>query len=363
MNFKELQNNFKIRYNTNIPPKCTFVGKPLFLLGDVICNFDFPSLSTALSVGTALAFDISADNSNHIQENNNNLCYSCKSGNGSGYHTENYSKTIFKTIDKLESDFNISFSGLNMLFSHTAAQRQFHNFLAPLLSALYLTFLPDTPLSSFIPVFSSDLSPREINGIFTSLISYQNSCILINSISDYNQYIFPMESKKIIIIKISEKKHYLSAEIKNALNSYHKYLSANGLNYDLNYNILNSGIPLTEKEKKLLCFTLNEEKRIKKHPKISDFAEFYNIINQSSEELLDLLNDSSFNTLTGIISNHTSAFRPMPEDASIYCIIDNNAVDEFIGFCEKEYEKKAGYKPTFYICDTITSGISKGIIH
>jgi len=220
MNFKELQNNFKIRYNTNIPPKCTFVGKPLFLLGDVICNFDFPSLSTALSVGTALAFDISADNSNHIQENNNNLCYSCKSGNGSGYHTENYSKTIFKTIDKLESDFNISFSGLNMLFSHTAAQRQFHNFLAPLLSALYLTFLPDTPLSSFIPVFSSDLSPREINGIFTSLISYQNSCILINSISDYNQYIFPMESKKIIIIKISEKKHYLSAEIKNALNSY-----------------------------------------------------------------------------------------------------------------------------------------------
>lgn len=360
MIFQKLQNDFKIRYFSDKTPACAFAGYPLFLLGDI--NIGYSSLSTALSAGTAIAFETTNNNTFSVQRNNDNTLFSCEINDLLSCHEDNFPETIFKIIGKLSASADIKFTGADMLFLHNTQDSHFHNYKSALLTMLFSLFFPGKPIEELIcSVQNMQYSEKETRSVLTSLCSYQNSCIITRN-RTYKQYPLPLYDKKIIIAKLSEKNPHICQTLKNALHSYKKYAVENNQSPELNSDLLYSDIPLTAKEKKILFFALNEEKRIKNYTNISDFGGFSSIINSSAEEMLDFLDCRPFSLLCKIFSNYTSAFRPMPEDMSVYCIIYNDMVDSFIASCAKEFEKKAGYKPTFFICDTASSGLGFGIM-
>ena len=363
MNFKELQNNFKIRYNTKSSPQCVFTGYPLFLLGDITYNCENYALITSLSSGTALAFNISSSNTFSVQKTTDNFLYTCNSNELSDYHQENYAKEIFNLISPLYRDLNIS--GLNMLFSYDINQQFFQIHSAPILSALSCFMTEKKTSSQLIHVLQTlKFPPKNYASLLSSIDSIKNSCVLIDgNVYNYNHFLFPMSDKKIIIIKNEEKNQHISLNMNKAYSSYMKYTAINNSLPSLESDI--STIPLQSKEIRLLSFLLNEKKRINKYPYIKTLADLCNIISESSHELLSLTSSSNIQILADVISETKIplTFRPLLDESAFYCIVYNDDVDSINKLCEKNYEKKAGYKPTFYICDSKTGGLNFGIIH
>lgn len=367
MNFKNLQNDFKTIYNTNITVPCTFSGTSLFLLGDVTCDCGGSSLITSLSSGTSLALNTHKKDSIYsIQQTRENLVFTCKADKLSLYHENNYAKPLFHIIDRLISYFNINLTGADLLFENNTIDKPFHNYSGPLVSAFMLLFTPQKHVSDILSALSdSILSKKDTLSLLASLISKECHCIAADGDTfNYHSYLLPVSGKKIIIIKTDIKKQHMSVNIKNAYKNLQKYIPDIHFFSQVNEDVLVSDNPLSKKEIKMLCFMLNEEKRIRKYPNISGFDDLCGIIKESCYELLEISESPQLSLLIDILSSITDAkaFRPLSDNSSVYCIVNNEAVDDFTLRFEKEFEKKAGYKPTFYICDTITSGIERGII-
>ena len=363
MNFKELQNDFKVRYNKKSSPQCVFTGYPLFLLGDITYDCENHAILTSLSSGTALAYDKSSNNTFSVQKTTDNYLYTCPANSTSHYHKENYAKKIFNIISSFYPDLNIS--GLNMLFSYDIQHESFQIHSTPLLTVLsHFMIEKKSPSQIIHSIQNLKFSPKEYAKILASIDSLKNSCIIINkNIYNYKHLPFPMHDKKIIIIKTKERKQYMSLHMNNAYSDYLKFAAMNNSASSLESDI--STLPLPDKEINLLLFLLNEKKRINKYPHITSFDDLCNIISESSQELINLTNSSDIKILNDIItSTHLPlTSRPLLDDSAFYCIVYDNDIDSFIQICEKNYEKKAGYKPTFYICDTITGGLNLGITH
>lgn len=367
MNFQNLQNNFKTVYNNTRTVPCFFAGTPLFLLGDITAGCGSSSLITALSSGTALAIDINTQKKIFsIQQTQENLAFTCRLNKLSSYNEKNYAKPLFHIISKLNTYFKLNLTAADLLFEHNTIDTFFHNCSASLISALFLLFEKNDNPVDILSVLSEEFSDYELRAILSTLVLKKGNCVMINDDNLlYKQYTLPISFSKIVIIKTDIKKQYMTVKMKNAYNSLKKYLEANNLPVNINGELTYDDMPLTENEVRLLRFMNNEEKRIGKYPAITGFDEFCGIINSSCKELLEISANSPLLILAETISatKCVSAFRPLADNSSVYCIVNDRQVDEFITVCEREYEKKAGYKPTFYICDTVSSGIEHGIIH
>ncbi len=110
-----------------------------------------------------------------------------------------------------------------------------------------------------------------------------------------------------------------------------------------------------EEDNEISAFILNEQNRIRSIENERHITSVFEAIKESSGELFSLISCDKLQTIANILA-HTPqalAYRPIWDCSSIYIIADELSVDELIKKVESEYEKKAGKKPTFAICDII----------
>ena len=361
MNFKNLQDDFKTRYNTNANVPCVFSCTPLFLLGDITCSCGGHSLLTGLSAGTALAINTHIQkNIFSIQTSGENTMFTCTSDELSKYHENNFAKQLFHILSRLISHISPELSGADMLFEHNTAAAEFQNPSGALISAAALLFAPEKkPLDIISAAALCEYTKMDLVKLIVSLTSEQGHCVLTDSNSmSYQRYKLPAEGKKFIIITTDIKKHPVSLYMQNAYKELKKNIPELLYPSQITKDMLNSNSSLKESDVKLLCFMLNEENRIEKYPHISGFDDICRMINESGREMVEIINDSVLSLLFEILSKSAAlAYRPTANASGAYCIVCDEKVDDFIKETTSEYEKKAGYKPAFYICDTAASGI------
>lgn len=342
MNFKNLQDDFLVRYNTKTKPYCTFSGTPLFLMGDLLFSDCGHSLITALSSGTALA--VSHEGTDYsIQQTLENTVFSCAGKKLTLYNEKNYATPIFHTIAHLNSHFKINPDGMKLLFEHNTISKGFHNYLAPLISAFMLLFSNSSPVDVLTALSSMKFTKKEYFSILATISLSKGHIILSDNLSLLaKDYIFPLLGTKIVIIKTNTKPKRIYTDFSTDADPD----------------------DLSKEQQRILSFFIKEEERILKYPAIKDFSEFHNLINESGEDLLSLIDVPAISLLAEV-TRKTSALslRPIANSSSIYAIVSDEDIDDFVNFTEGEYEKKAGYKPTFYITDTTDSGIKSGLIH
>ncbi len=363
MNFKDLKSNFNIRYNTNADVPCFFAGTPLFLLGDVTSS-NSSSLLTVLSTGTAVAINTHASkNIFSIQNTSENITYTCAGNELSKYHENNYANPLFNFISKIMPYLPQKLASADMLFLDNTLKSQFTNPIGALCSAIYLLYFPEREIKDFLGYFNYG-EPETAAKLTAALVLGKEQCLVhTGHYENYKKYRLPISNKKIIIILTDGKNQFISQGMDNAFNKLQKEHPEITISTELADDIIMNENSLNDKEKDFLCFMLNEENRIKKYPKISNYEEFCNIINESAKEFLKIANSPDLDLLANVLSNNPKchAFRPVQNLPGIYCIVPNVDVDAFIEKTVSEYEKKAGYKPAFYVCDTASSGIEHGI--
>ena len=364
MNFQKIQDYFKIRFNSSEDISCFFSGTPFFLLGDITCNCSKHSLMTTLSSGTGLAINThKKDNIFSIQSSQKNISYSCEKHKLLNYHEDDFSKKLFNMLGEIIPNLKEEISGCDMLFFDNTIDNFFHSHKEVLLSAISLLFFPEqTPAEIISKISPSDFSKKDKLKLLAALSGRENHCIITdNSKMIYKSYRIPLINKKIIFIKTDIKNQYLSSKMTNVCKVFE---SKSIQNTPLSKDILFSDFSLNKEDIDFLCFMSNEEKRIEKYPNISNFNDFCKIINESGSELIKLCNNSELDLLYSIATKnpYLLAIRPSYNISFVYSIVSDNNVDKFIETFETEYEKKAGYKPTFFICDTVTSGIERGIL-
>ena len=342
MNFKNLQDNFLVRYNTKTKPYCTFSGTPLFLLGDNSFPDCGHSLISAISAGTALSISFEGTDFS-IQQTHDNTVFSAEKKNLLTYSEKNYAAPIFHLISYLNSHFKNDSDGLRLLYDHNTNSRGFYNYLAPLISLFLLLFPGHTPVDALTALSPMNLSKKEYFSLLASTSQSKGHITLANNLSLLTKdYLLPRDAVKIVIIKTDSK-------LKRILTDFSPMSDAD---------------ELSKEQQRILSFFIKEEERVLKYPEIKDISGFHKLINESGEDLLSLI-DMPVISLLIDITRKTPALssRPIANSSSIYAIVPDGEVDNFIKYTEKEYEKKAGYKPTFYITDTVASGIKSGLIH
>ena len=364
MKFQKLQDYFKIRFNSTKNVPCFFSGTPFFLLGDITCNCSKHSLMTTLSSGTALAIDThKKDNVFSIQTSRENTSFSCEKKKLLNYHEDNSLKKLFNILGLILPHLKEEISGADMLFSDNTIDSFFNSRKEVLFTAFSLLFFPEkTPSEIISKISSPDFSKKNTLKLLAALSGREKHCIITdNSLISYKPYRIPLMDKKIIIIKTDIKNQEFGAKMTKA---FREFQSKNNKNMDISKDMLYSDFSLNEENIDFLCFMLNEEKRIEKYPKISNFNDFCEIINESGREFIELCKNSELDLLYNIAAKSPDilALRPTENISFIYSIVEDANVDRFIEDFDREYEKKAGYKPTFFICDTATSGIERGIL-
>ena len=365
MNFKNLQDNFKIRYKTESDVSCVFCGTPLYILGGMAKECETSGILTTLSAGTAAAIGTDCKkNTFSLQECRQNTIFTCSSAGLGTYSEDNYAAPLFRTLYRLISKLRLPLSGADILFANNAADKMFYNEKAALLCFAALSCGKKEEILKFI--FPDDFFCNDALELATALTLTPGHCIVgKNCDSEYKKYIFPVSGKKIIIIKTDIKNRRLPMIADAAYKNFCKNNPEISSPSQLSAENIASDNSLKDLDKKLLTFLMNEEIRISKYEKASSFTDIAELINSSAYEFSKIVSDSDLFVLLEILEKDTPAltFRPLKDNSSVYCIVDDENTDELITKCEKEYEKKAGYKPTFYICDTAASGIARGIIH
>lgn len=342
MNFKNLQDDFFIRYNTNSTPYCLFSGTPLYILGDLSFPDFGHSLITAISTGTALLTDFEGSDFS-IQQTDDNTIFSCSKNNLDLYKEKNYATKIFQAIDCLNSYSPNPPKCARLLYHHNTKIKSFHNYLAPLISLYMLIYKESSPERILTALSPLKLLRKEYLSLLATLTLNKGHIKLSNNLSlSEKDYLFPIDGNKIIIIKTDAKPKKIFTDFSPTADPE----------------------SLTKEQQKILSFFIKEEDLILKYPGISNFSEFYNLINESSEDLRSIIDSTELSILLEITEKTSAlASRAILNSSSIYSIVPDCDIDDFIKYTEKEYEKKAGYKPTFYITDTINSGIKSEIIH
>lgn len=342
MNFKNLQDDFSVRYNTKTKPYCTFSGTPLFLLGDISFSDCGHSLISAISAGTALSISFEGTDFS-IQQTHDNTVFSSEKKNLLTYSEKNYATPIFHAISYLNSHFKNDSEGLMLLYEHNTNSKGFYNYLSPLISAFLLLFPGYTLTDALTALSSLNLSKKEYFSLLTTLSQSKGHITLADNLSLLTKnYLLPLDDSKIVIIKTDSKPKKIFTD----------------------FSPVADPDELSKEQRRILSFFIKEEERILKYPEIKDFSEFHNLINESCEDLLPLIDTPAISLLIDIIRKTPAlSSRPIANSSSVFTIVPDSEIDSFIGFAEKEYEKKAGYKPTFYITDTVASGIKSGLIH
>lgn len=321
MNFKDLKNDFKTRYFTQNEPTAVFAGKTLFLLGGETLDCT-GGIMTSLSAGTALIFNLSKTPALFtVQNADTDIAYQCSKNELAHYSDDNFARGIFRIIAQHNDKSDIS--GLDMLFKNNTTNTDFFNYSGALTKAL--SCLDNTIVSDEVPPF--------------------RTLFLDKNTQEYSENKLSFSGKKIIVITIETKKQNISGMCKSATAR------------------LPEGVPLdaqtisekafTETDNKLLTFIAEEKKRVDAFKNESDFHTACKAITASGSELFSISNSDKLRTLQNILSTTDSAlaFRPAFDNSAIYVITEDFAVDALIKKVEDEYEKKAGSKPAFYICD------------
>lgn len=346
MNYKALKNDFSIRYDTKQTVKCCFCGTVLFLLGDITPGF---ALTTSLSAGTALLYAPTDNNLFGIQSTDSNILYSCSKDKLLQYHEDNFAKDTFHMLAYLTSDSpNV---GANFLFSHNAPASFFHNNSGALCLLFSKHFLKSPKvITEKLP--SAINNPQHYITLMSSMTAKKNHAELYDNCL-YKTYPLPILGCKTVIITANLKRAYLSQRVNGAIEMLRSQLDKNIEFADISREML---FDIPAQHKQLLEFCINEKKRIYAYPQISSSHEFCDLINASSFELLRTIKSKDISLLADCVSSFPDlcAFRPTFDGRALYCIIPDGSVDNFITHTEAMYEKKAGLKPAFYICDTIT---------
>lgn len=342
MNFKNLQDNFLVRYNTKTKPYCTFSGTPLFLLGDISFPDYGHSLISVISAGTALSISFEGTDFS-IQQTHDNTVFSAEKKNLLNYSEKNYAAPIFHAISYLNSHFKNDSDGLRLLYEHNTNSKGFYNYLSPLISLFLLLFPGHTPTDALTALTPMKLSKKDYFSLFVTASQNKGHITLTDNLSLLTKdYLLPPDDVKIVIIKTDTKPKRIFSD----------------------FSPTSDPDELSKEQQRILSFFIKEEERVLKYPELKDIGEFHNLINESGEDLLSLLDTSAISLLVDI-TRKTPALssRPIANSSSVYAIVPDTEVDNFIKYTENEYEKKAGYKPTFYITDTVASGIKSGLIH
>lgn len=340
MNFKNLESDFSIRYNTKTKPCFAYSGTPLYIMGDLSFPHCGHSLITSISSGTALSMTLDGPDYS-IQQTSDNTVFSCDEKNLLSYSEKNYAAPIFHVIYYLNSYFKIDSKGLNILYEHNTNTKGFHNYLSPLISAFLKLFSDSSPEDVLKSLSSMKFPKRDYLSLMATLSLVKGHIILADNLSLITKdYLLPTSDTKIIIIKTDQKPKRLFADFSPTTDSDQ----------------------LTLHQQRILSFFIKEEWRILKYPEIANSSEFYGLVNDSGEDLLSLIDAPHITLLTKIVQNSSAlCSRPILNSSSIYAIVPDPDVDKFIDYVGLEHEKKAGYKPTFYITDTCDSGIKSHI--
>ncbi len=346
MNYTTLKDDFKIRFNTNRSIDCAFCGTPLFLLGDITPG---TALVTSLSAGTAIAYAPKDTPAFSVQSSDSNISYTCPKDKLLQYHEENYAKNIFHMISSLSPHLPIN--GADFLFSHNTVSSVFHNqtgALFVLLSDLFSISENDKK----ILLLKSE--PQEQISLISAVNAKSHRAVIYDK-SDFKSYPLPISGHKIIIVTADIKNAYLQRKVNDAVKTLGEHLEKSLEVCDISREIL-TDIPAQQKQ--LLDFCINERQRISAYPKVASLRELCDLINASSRELLNIIASKELTRLFDIVSSDDiCAFRPAFDGTALYCIVQDDSVDKFIFQTEAAYEKKAGFKPAFYVCDTVTNGI------
>ena len=336
MNFKNLENDFSVRFNTKTKPYFTFSGTPLYILGDLTFPDSGHSLITALSSGTALAICLEGEDYS-IQETQNNIIYSCDKKKLLSYNEKNYATPLFHAVHHLNSYFKKEPKGIKLLFEHNTISKGFHNYMSPLITA-YLKLYPDSSPENVLTALSPiKFTKKEYFSLLSTTSLKKGHINLTDNLTLLSKdYSLPLSNAKIIIIKTNIKPKRIYTD----------------------FSPISDPDDLPREQRKILTFFVKEEKRIMTYPEITTSADFHNLINDSCEDLLSLI-DLQPITLLVELANKTSmlSLRPIVNSSSIYATVPDEDVDDFVKFVGNEYEKKAGAKPTFYITDTVDSGV------
>lgn len=310
MDFTNLKNNFKIRYCHKGAVNTVFSGKPFCLLGG---EEDYSGMIfTTLSVGTALAFAPGGDsNSYTVQDSETNTEYFCERKNLTSYSEDNFARDIFNELGNLNRLYDLP--GMNMLFKCNCANSDFSDYR----NALRLA------VSSFDGVHYKELAPPSPSAHHALQIAKSSHICTENSVS--------FAGTKFILITTPATKRHLSRLCA-------KMCTASAV----------CGKSLNPHD-----FIQNENERVTAFAAAEKLPEACDILCGSGAELFRFFSSYDMISLREILetTDGVLAFRPAPDISAVYAVVKDEYVDSFMQTAEYRYEKKAGIKPTFYICD------------
>lgn len=349
MNYKTLKDDFMIRFNTDHSVDCVFCGTPLFLLGDITPGY---ALVTSLSAGTALAYAPRDKPLFSVQSSDSNISYTSPAEKLLQYHEENYAKDCFHLLAHLLPDLPLK--GADFLFSNNCTSSLFHNQSAAI-CMLFSSIFSISPqeIITKIPFSVNDVQKR-ISLISSMCVTARHAEVYDNFVK--NRYPLPISGHKTIIITADIKKSHLRKNVSDAVKTLQSASEQNLDFCDITREML---INIPNQQKQILDFCINERQRISYYSKVSSLHDLCELVNASSRELLNIINSKELTQLYNISSSAEGicALRPTFDGSALYCIVTDNSVDKFIFQTEAAYEKKAGFKPAFYVCDTVTNGI------
>lgn len=354
MIFKNLQEEFKIRYKSKETALCVFSGAPLFIFGDIGHHCGTTSLIISLSAGTAAAVNVNTNHSTvSICRTCDNIIISYPTNKLGKYYEENYTRSLFHMLFQTMNSLHVNFRGAEVLFENSTEDNFFHNYKGALLSAVALILNKRDDVLQMLS--KQDFFGLDAAGLTASMILKEEQCLLYNGTSrTYARYSLPLFGKKIIIIKTGAKTMHLPLIFANAYSKIQKNHPEIVSFAQLDSEIVRTADELREIEKKVIIFSLNEEKRMSEYPYLSDEIDFHKILNNSGRELYEIVGNSELAALCEILSNTDGvcAHRPLADNTGVFCIAADSYVDGVVKDCESRFEKKVGYRPAFYICNT-----------
>lgn len=358
MNLKKLQSDFKIRYNRDVTPSCTFAGTPLFLLGDITPTEN--AIVTALSSGTALAINTGVfENVFSIQDTETNTVYTCEKERLSRYRSDTPARLIFNILGALNDNLGLKLKGAELLYMHMTTEPKFFNSVSPLLTAISI-LSGEEPVRLLSPLSTLGISKKELFSYKATLMLCKDRCA-VNLDGDFRILPIPFCGTKTVIIKTGKKNLYLSEKINKAVCDFKKAAESEGEVFTLTKDLL-FNLSLSRQTRELCEFAIREDERIKAF--LHGRENIFSLINQSAEDFIKIAENDDLKLLYRTATDLKThlAIRPLPSGAGLYAIIPDRDVDGFLEALSKVYQKKSGIKPEFYVTDTANSGMGFGYV-
>ncbi|MDY3927783.1 MAG: hypothetical protein SOZ34_00265 [Clostridia bacterium] len=284
-----------------------------------------------------------------IQFADENIQYVCAIEKLSEYDDKTEQGRVFKQINRFKGKVN----GAKILFNFDVYEKNFRKCEEAVITAF------ETMNYGYIREENLflDLKGGRKEFIGGELFGRKNSLYGINDNNNSEYLPFNISGNRLIIITSEMKNENISEKLYKAYENIKKM-------YELTGNNGKAEIVKRKSEDKYENYILHEINRtreiinILKSGKIKEIQPFEE---EATVELSKLLGKSGEKLLrmyeTAKNSGMCELVLPAYEYGGVAAVVKDEWVDNFIERISEEYEKRDGISPSFYICDTASSGI------